>query len=58
MRKLAKLLSLVLVVATLCSVCVFNASAAVFTDVTEDNEPLYEAVELLNSLGIDRKSVV
>lgn len=52
MRKLAKLLSLVLVVATLCSVCVFNASAAVFTDVTEDNEPLYEAVELLNSLGI------
>ncbi len=52
MRKFAKLLSLVLVVATLCSVCVFSASAAKFDDVTKDNEPLYEAVELLNSLGI------
>ncbi|MBE6622918.1 MAG: S-layer homology domain-containing protein [Ruminococcaceae bacterium] len=52
MRKFAKLLSLVLVVATLCSVCVFNTSAANFDDVTKDNEALYEAVELLNSLGI------
>lgn len=52
MRKLAKLLSMLLVAATLLSVCAFSASAAEFKDISRKDEALFEAVQLLNSLGI------
>lgn len=52
MRKLAKLISMLLVLAMLLSVCCFSASAATFKDVSAKDEDLYEAVQLLNTLGI------
>lgn len=52
MRKFAKLLSMLLVVATLVGLCSVAASAAEFKDVSAKDEALYEAVQLLNSLGI------
>lgn len=51
MRHFAKLLSFALLLVTLVSVCTFAASAE-FKDVPVKDEELYEAVELLNSLGI------
>ncbi len=52
MRKFAKLLSMLLVVATLVGLCALSASAAEFKDISAKDEALYEAVQLLNSLGI------
>ena len=52
MRKFAKILSMVLVVATLATLCTFTSSAATFKDVSAKDEALYDAVQLLNSLGI------
>ena len=52
MRKFAKILSMVLVVATLATLCTFASSAANFKDVSAKDEALYDAVQLLNSLGI------
>lgn len=51
MRKIAKLLSMLLAVAMLSSLGTITASAA-FRDVSAKDEALYEAVQLLNSLGI------
>ena len=51
MKKIAKFLSVVIVAATLAAVCTISASAA-FRDVSAKDEALYEAVQLLNSLGI------
>ena len=52
MRKIAKLISMLLVFATLLSVCSFSTSAATFKDVSAKDEALFEAVQLLNTLGI------
>lgn len=52
MRKFAKFLSMVLVIATLATLTTFTASAHPFTDVSNKNEYLNEAVDMLNSLGI------
>lgn len=52
MRKLAKIISMLLVFATLLSVCSFSASAVTFKDVSAKDEALYEAIQLLNTLGI------
>lgn len=52
MRNLAKFLSLILALATIASFCVPAVSAGVFEDVKVDAEALYEAVELLSSLGV------
>ncbi len=52
MRKFAKILSMVLVVATLATLCTFTSSAANFKDISAKDEALYDAVQLLNSLGI------
>ncbi len=53
MRKFAKLLSLILAVLTVVSVCSFTTSALQFEDIDPaKNEELATAVELLSSLGI------
>lgn len=52
MRKIAKLMSIVLVGAALAAVCAISASAASFKDISAKDEELYNAVQLLNSLGI------
>ncbi len=51
MRKTTKLLSLVLAALMLVGMCTVSAGAA-FTDVSVENEALYEAVELLSTLGV------
>ena len=51
MRKIAKFLSSVLAAAMLLGMCSFTSSAA-FKDVSAKDEALYQAVTLLNSLGI------
>ncbi len=43
---------MVLVVATLATLCTFTSSAANFKDISAKDEALYDAVQLLNSLGI------
>lgn len=52
MRKIAKFLSSVLAAAMLLGMGTFTSSAASFKDVSAKDEALYEAVNLLNSLGI------
>lgn len=52
MRKIAKFLSSVLAAAMLLGMCSFSSSAASFKDVSAKDEALYQAVTLLNSLGI------